>query len=998
MLGMPQGIVTFLFTDIEGSTRLWECFPEPMWEAFAIQEHIIRSTSAQHGGFVYKMIGDAFQIAFETALQALVTAIDIQRSLHGVAWGPTGQLRVRMALHSGTTEVRINDYVGPMLNRLARILEAGHGGQILVSSETAQLLHASLPNGVALDDLGEHYLRDLTEPPRIFQVTAGGLPARFPVLTSLGTHLYAHPQLGRAMVPPIAPLPPGSRMPFPPNPHFIGRNDELLLLAAALHGGERVAISPRAAATGLGGIGKTSLAVEFVHRYGRYFTGGVFWLSFANPRGIPTEIAACGGSDFLNLETSFGMLTLEEQVKRVQVAWQQPIPRLLIFDNCEYPQLVQQWCPTQSGCRILITSRRASWPSTLDIATQTLDVLPRPMSSALLRNLAPRLTDDEAAAVADALGDFPLALHLAGSFLARYPRMSAATYLDQLRHRPLLDHPSLQSSASGHLPTSHDAHVHRTFALSHTRLNSASMVDVQARNMLARVACLAPGERIPTAVLIDALGAPGNEFDVHDALARVIDFGFLDVIGESVRAHRLLHAFLSSAAAIDQACRDCEVVLLRHAAAINAAGYPRAMQPLLPHLRWCTRDAAQRTDALMAELCETLALHLHTIGDYAAARQLFERALAINEQALGVDHPTTAHTLNSLADLLRAMGNPDAAMPLAKRALAINEQVHGPDHPATAQSLNNLAGLLYAAGAAVAATPLVERALAINEQALGPDHPLVAQTLAYLAYLLEAQGRYTLAEPFACRALAINEHILGSTHPTVAQSLNNLASLLTAQARYDEARPLYQRALVINEQALGSMHLATAQTLNNLAVSLILETRYAEAEALARQSIAIYTDVVGPRHAVTARSMGTLAEVLRLRRNYEAARPFAEQAVAICQEELGSDHPLTAIHLDYHARLLGDRGDYEAARLAFEQALAINERTGGPEHPRTALNLHHLALLLRDGGERPLACTLLARAYAINKRVLGPHHPATQRTYADLAACRTSDAQSSSDA
>jgi tetratricopeptide (TPR) repeat protein len=918
----------------------------------------------------------------------MLAAVDAQHGLDHAAWGPTGRLRVRMALHSGTTEVRVNDYVGPLLNRLARILDAGHGDQILVSPESARLLHASLPEGVALEDLGEHYLRDLAEPTRIFQVTAPGLRARFPLLNIDGTRLYARPLVGRDTVPPISPLPPGSRMPFRPNPHFVGRNDELLLLAAALHGGERVAIGPRAAATGLSGIGKTSLAVEFVHRYGGYFAGGVFWLSFANPRAVPAEIAACGGPDFLNLASDFSMLTLEEQVKRVQASWLQSVPRLLIFDNCEYPQLVQQWCPTQGGCRILMTSRRSSWPSPLGIATHGLDVLPRPMSVALLRDLAPRLTTDEAAAVADELGDFPLALHLAGSFLSRYSRMSAVAYLDQLRSRELLGHDSLQGRDSGLLPTHHDTHVHRTFALSYTRLDPSSVVDALARNVLDRVACLAPGERIPTEVVIDSLGGPVNELDVHDALARIIDFGFLDVIGDSVRAHRLLHTFLNAEAGTDQARQDCEAALVKNAAAINTAGYPAAMQPLLPHLHWCTRDAAHRTDPSMAEMCEVLALHLNAMGDYASAKQLFERTLTITEQAYGPNHPATARRLNHLTDLLRATGNPSAAISLAMRALSINEQALGPDHLATAQSLNNLAGLLFGAGDAAGAMPLVERALAINEHALGPDHPTVAQTLEYLAYLLDAQGRYAIAEPFGRRALAINEHTLGPTHPTVAQSLNNLAVLLTSQARYGEASPLYQRAIAINEQALGPNHPATAQSLNNLAAQLILETRYAEAESLARQSIAIYTHALGLHHPVTARSMSTLAEVLRLSGNYAAAGPFAEQAVVICHQVLGADHPMTAQHLEYQARLLCDCGDYGAARLAFERALVINERTRGPEHPITAQNLSHLAMLLREVGEISAAYTLFERALVINEQMLGPAHPATQHIRATLAGWR----------
>ena len=181
----PQGNVTFLFTDIEQSTRLWELYPVAMWNAFAQHELIIRQACSCHDGFVYKMVGDAFQVAFARAEQALLAAVEIQSSLIAAAWGETDQLHVRMALHSGTTQERNDDYVGPLLNRLARMLEAGYGDQILLTQETVQSLHDGLPPGMELCDLGQHYLRDLVRPVRIFQVIAPGLPSAFLPLKSL---------------------------------------------------------------------------------------------------------------------------------------------------------------------------------------------------------------------------------------------------------------------------------------------------------------------------------------------------------------------------------------------------------------------------------------------------------------------------------------------------------------------------------------------------------------------------------------------------------------------------------------------------------------------------------------------------------------------------------------------------------------------------------------------------------------------------------------------
>ena len=191
------------------------------------------------------------------------------------------------------------------------------------------------------------------------------------------------------VIPDLATLPPASRMPYASNPHFVGRDDALLALAQALKDGGRVALGPRAAATGLGGIGKTSVAAEFVHRYGQYFAGGVFWLSFADPAAVAGEVAACGGPGFLDLRPGFHDLKQDEKVALVTAAWRQDTPRLLVFDNCEDPRLVEAWAPPTGGCRVLITSRRQRWPGGLRVQTQRLSVLARTNSIALLQQLAP---------------------------------------------------------------------------------------------------------------------------------------------------------------------------------------------------------------------------------------------------------------------------------------------------------------------------------------------------------------------------------------------------------------------------------------------------------------------------------------------------------------------------------------------------------------------------------------------------------------------------------
>jgi tetratricopeptide (TPR) repeat protein len=712
-------------------------------------------------------------------------------------------------------------------------------------------------------------------------------------------------------LPEPAALPPGSRMPFLHNPLFVGRAAELRRIADALKVGDTAAISQSAAATGMGGIGKTQLAVEFVHRYGHYFTG-VFWLSFADPNGVPAEVAACGLGGALGLPAGFKDQPLDAQMRMVLLAWQSPLPRLLVFDNCEDEALLVQWLPRSGGCRVLVTSRRAQWDAALGIAALSLDVLPRDQSIALLRRFRPELPadDPDLSAIAAELGDLPLALHLAGSYLRRYqaaPFGTPAAYLAQLRQGLILQHPSLAATGAAYSPTEHDLHVARTFVLSYARLDHSYPVDKLALELLQRAAYLAWGAPIPHDLLLATLDLPADDADdmqAEEAIIRLVSLGLLDVGASGVaRLHRLLARFVRDIAS-DEAARDAvEQALIDNTDALIDQGYPARLLPILPHLRDLTDTARDRADEHAATLCTNLSRYLGMVGDYAAAQPYAELALAICEQTLGPQHPATATSLNNLALLLWAQGDYAAARPLYERDLAICEQTLGPQHPATATSLNNLALLLRAQGDYTAARPLHERDLAICEQTLGPQHPHTATSLNNLAGLLSDQGDYAAARPLHERALAIREQTLGPQHPHTATSLNNLALLLVAQGDYAAARPLYERDLAICEQTLGPQHPATATSLNNL------------------------------------------AELLRAQGDYAAARPLYERDLAICEQTLGPQHPATATSLNNLALLCASEGSFPEAAALMRRALAIREQALGPQHPHTQTARRSLAAI-----------------------------------------------------
>lgn len=621
-----------------------------------------------------------------------------------------------------------------------------------------------------------------------------------------------------------------------------------------------------------------------------------------------------------------------------------------MLDNCEDADLLAAWRPRiGGGCRVLVTSRSSAWDAALGVVAQRLGVLDRGESIALLQSLRADLTNDAAGEIARVLGDLPLALHLAGSFLRAYPQEQPDAYLKRLESA-LLAHPSLMGRGSRQSSTDHDRHVARTFALSYDRLDADAPCDADARRLLARTACLAPGEPIPADLLLATLGRDladeAARLDAQDALARLVALGLIDrEQGEALLLHRLLHAFVSDVADDANAQGAVERELLGTMdARVDVVHRYAPLDDILIHLRWITEQARKREDAQAATLANDLAIYLQQIGDYQAARPFYEWALVTRERVLGREHLLTASTLSNLAELFRLQGEFRAARPLYQRVMAIHERMLEVDPLLMATSLSNLAGLLLAEGEYGAARSLFARALAIHEGVVGPQHPLTAISLNNLALSYQRQGDYSAARPLYQRALAIRTQTLGPEHPQTATSLSNLAALERIEDNYDAARPLLERALAIHEGALGANHPQTAQSLNNLAALLVLQGDYA------------------------------------------TARLLYEQALAICKPILGADHPQTTSILHNLAGLVARQGDYTTACSLYEKALASCERVLGADHPQTAAILNDLAVNYADQRQFAAAAELMRRALAIRTQRLGPDHPDTQSSWQSLAA------------
>ncbi len=299
---MPTGNITFLFTDIEGSTKLWEKYPEGMRRALACHDELLRYAIEQHHGHVFKTVGDAFCAAFPTAPDALAAALDAHLALQKPDWGEVGSIRVRMGLHTGQAEERDNDYFGQTLNRVARLQGVGHGQQTLISEATYRLVCDSLPPDVTLQDMGMHRLKDLQAPEHVWQLFHPALPTEFPPLKSLD---YLPTNLPRQMS------------------SFIGRQREMAEIKRLL------TTTPLLTLLGIGGVGKTRLSVQVGADLLDQYKDGVWLVELAaltEPDLVPQAIASALS---VREEANRSLLqTLTDSLRDKQI--------LLLLDNCEH--------------------------------------------------------------------------------------------------------------------------------------------------------------------------------------------------------------------------------------------------------------------------------------------------------------------------------------------------------------------------------------------------------------------------------------------------------------------------------------------------------------------------------------------------------------------------------------------------------------------------------------------------------------------------------------
>jgi predicted ATPase/class 3 adenylate cyclase len=889
--GPPTGTVTFLFTDVDGSAQSAEEHPDEMPPASSHQQHILREAIQVNGGYAYKIMGDAFQAAFPTAPQAIQAALDAQRSLRSDEssrpGGHPGHLQttddpiraetssvvrrpssiVRMALHTGVTEERGDDYVGPLLNRVARLLSAGHGGQILLTLAAAELVRDNLPAGVALKDLGEHRLKDLFRPERVFQLVAPDLPSEFPPLKATP---------------------------------FVGREREVAGVREMLRP-EHVRLLTL---TGPGGIGKTRLALQAAADLLEEFPDGVFFVPLAAITDpalvIPTiaqtlQVREAGGTPLLDV--------LKEHLQDKHL--------LLVLDNFE--QVLEAAAPVADllaaapQLKVLATSRASlrlsieqqypvpplSLPPTDAGQLPSLERLTQYESVALFISRARaanptfEVNSQNAPAVAEIcvrLDGLPLAIELAA---ARTRLLSPQAILDRLESRL-----KLLTGGARDLPA-------RQQTLRNAIEWSYELLTAEERVLFRRLAVFAGGRSLEA---IEAVcNAQGDlQIDLLDSVESLVDKSLLGQEEGSGGEPRFVMLETLQEFAREKLQESAELEALEKQHALYFVGFAEQVEPeligpqqaawlerleedhdnLRAALRWVGETNNPDPDAAETglRLAGALWRFWYVRGHYTEGRRQLGSILALVDASdqSKIQNPKSkiAKALHGAGVLAQVQGDYAVARSMYEKGLALRRELG--DKQGIASLLNNLGLLAYHQGDYASARSLQEEGLAMARE-LG-ERWGIASSLNNLGNVAFQQGDYAAARSLGEESLALKREL--GDKQGVANTLTNLGLLAFEQGDYPAARSMYEESLALCRELGNKWSIAMA--LDHLGAVALEQGDHATARSLHQESLVAYRDLADKRG--TAFSLHNLGNVAHVQGEYAEARSLNRESLALCRD------------------------------------------------------------------------------------------------------------------
>jgi len=837
MSNLPTGTVTFLFTDIEGSTQLWERYPDQARAALARHDQIVEEIVHQQGGILVRPRGegDSRFAVFSRATDAMLAAAAIQQSLHTEPWPTPAPLQVRVALHTGEADLREGDYYGSAVNRCARLRSIAHGGQTLLSQATYDLVRYTLPSNIELLDLGEHSLKDLKHPEHVYQAIIAGLPSVFPPLRSLDARANNLP---------------------PEATHFIGRELEVEAVCQLLL--QSQAPVRLVTLTGPGGTGKTRLGLQVVKVLldsTDSFKDGLFFVALATisePTLVATTIAQVLGV------TGRGSQPVVESLK----TYLHDKELLLLLDNFEQvmqaASLIGEVLLASPKLKILITSRemlhlygekefpvpplRLPDPKHLPPLEQLTqyEAVALFIERVLLVKPDFAVTKDNARSVAEIcyrLDGLPLAIELAA---ARVKFLPPGVMLQRLQSRLKVltggarNLPARQQTLRGTIEWSHD------------------LLGEEEKRLLRRLAVFVGGCTLETTEAV--CNPSGDVEDVLDMISSLLDksllkrddaasqyssgeprFGMLETIREYA-----LERLEESGEAHEIRWQHAEFYL---ALCEEAGLYLHAPQ----HLTWLERLEAEHDNIraslrwLIAQGDAANALRLSAAvvtlwfmrGYVSEARTWFEKVLALP----GASEPTPARAkaLVGAARIAWPEGDLEAARVWSEESAAISRKLG--DKQGLTSALTQLGVSTYLQGNSTAAGPIFEEASALSGE-LG-EEPYFGLLMLSMAQLAMAQGDYPLARTRLEKALA--EYRTTRSGWDTAQTLNCLGDLARLEGKYEEAEQLYGESLALFRKANAKGDIPAS--LHNLGHVALRRGDYKRARALFEESLELHREL-----------------------------------------------------------------------------------------------------------------------------------------------------------
>jgi predicted ATPase/class 3 adenylate cyclase len=978
--------VTFLFTDVEGSTRLWEQHPEAMRQATARHDELIDRLVARHAGVVVKPRGegDGRFVVFARASDALAAACAIQRALRAEPWVLPEPLAVRMALHTGEADLRDGDYYGSAVNRCARLRAAAHGGQIVLSGVTASLTRERIPMGAALRSLGTYQLRDVPEPEQIHQLVHPDLRTRFPPLRTPNARPHNLPlQLTS----------------------FVGREQEV---ADARHELLRKGVRLLTLA-GPAGTGKTRLALQVAEDALAEFANGVFFVALAR-LSEPDLLASTIGEAMGVREVPGQPLlhTLKDALQAQEV--------LLVLDNFEHvmeqaPQVGEllSACPS---LKVLVTSREVlhlSPERVLEVQPLAVPDFQRPLSIEQLTHYdAVRLfveraqaaqpsfsvTDGNGPAVAEIcarLDGLPLAIELAA---ARVKLLPPQALLERLK----LEYDHRQIVLTGLVrdrPVRHQT-LHSAIGWSYRLLKPLE------QRLFAQLAVFSGGFALDAAEAVCTAGSDEGS-GVLEGVASLIDKSLLRQEEELVREPRFRMLETIREYALEQLKAAGELETMQSQLADVLLGLAERAEPELTGpeqviwldqlekehdnlravLKWCAETGALESslrlggalwrfwstrgylgeglrwlDAALAQAARptrVLAKALNGAanlareqGDYDKAKRLHEQGLAASREQ--DDRRGTAEALNNLGLIALYQGQHGAAQQYCGEGLALFREID--DKGGVAGALNNLGNLARERGDAERAAALHKESLALR-RGLG-DKRGVALSLNNLANVVLNQGDHRRAAALHEESLALRREL--GDRAGVATSLNNLGNVARARGDYRAARAGYEESLAVRRDLGDKRRVAAA--LNNLGIFERDQGDRERAAALLRESLSLRREL-GDEKGMNAvlDNLRTLA----LKHADLAARAYHEESLALRREL--NDRAGVVAALNKLGNIAHAQGDHQAARTYYEESLALRRDMGDKRGAAATLNqLGNVALL---EGDSPRAVMLVTQGLAL---------------------------------